>query len=273
MSSSNGTVNGLLHEGDRVASGYEVIAHLSRGTALDVYDAWSLERDCRCVVKVVRPDRRAPRVRRRLVQEGELLLELAHPNIVRAYELRRRPRTVVILETLGGETVEHMIHSAHRRLAIADVAHLGLQICSAIGYLHGRGYLHLDLKPSNVIVQSGQARVIDLSLARMPGPVPRGMGSPPYLAPEQARGETVSAATDVWGIGVTLYEATTGAWPFPDAKRRNYPQQERRAPSVAESRRAPSRFTSAIDACLAPDPSERPSVVELADELDAVIGA
>ena len=112
MSSSNGSVNGLLHEGDRVASGYEVIAHLSRGTALDVYDAWSLERDCRCVVKVVRPDRRAPRVRRRLIQEGELLLKLVHPNIVRAYELRRRPRTVVILETLGGETVEHMVHSA-----------------------------------------------------------------------------------------------------------------------------------------------------------------
>jgi serine/threonine protein kinase len=272
VSSSNGSVNGLLHEGDRVASGYEVISHLSRGRALDVYDAWSLERDCRCVVKVVRPDRRAPRVRRRLVQEGELLLELAHPHIVRAYELRRRPRTVVILETLGGETVEHMIRSAPRRLAIADVAHLGLQICSAAGYLHGRGYLHLDLKPSNVIVQSGQARVIDLSLARRPGPVPRGLGSPPYLAPEQARGDSVSAATDVWGIGVTLYEAATGAWPFPDAERRSYPQRVRRAPSVAENRRAPSRFTSAVDACLAPDPSERPSVVELADELDAVIG-
>ena len=174
MSSANGSVNGLLHEGDRVASGYEVISHLSRGRALDVYDAWSLERDCRCVVKVVRPDRRAPRVRRRLVQEGELLLELAHPHIVRAYELRRRPRTVLVMETLAGETVEHMIHPAPRRLAIADVAHLGLQICSAIGYLHGHGYLHLDVKPSNVIVQSGQARVIDLSLARRPGPVPRG---------------------------------------------------------------------------------------------------
>ena len=71
---------------------------------------------------------------------------------------------------------------------------------------------------------------------------------------------------------MTLYEAATGAWPFPDAERRNYPQHQRRAPSVAENRRAPSGFTSAIDACLAPDPSERPSVVELADELDAVIG-
>jgi hypothetical protein len=74
MSSSNGSVNGLLHEGDAVASGYQVLEHLSRGRALDVYDAWSLERDCRCVAKVVRPDRQAPRVRKRLVREGELLL-------------------------------------------------------------------------------------------------------------------------------------------------------------------------------------------------------
>jgi serine/threonine protein kinase len=272
MSSSNGSVNRLLHEGDVVAPGYEVLAHLSRGRALDVYDAWSIERDCRCVVKVVRPDRRAPRVRRRLVREGELLLDLTHPHIVRAYELRRRPHPALILETLSGETAEHMVQSAPRRLAIADVAHLGLQICSAIGYLHGRGHLHLDLKPSNVIVEGGRVKVIDMSLARRPGPVPRGLGSPPYLAPEQARGERATTATDVWGIGVTLYETATGARPFPDARPKVYPQRERRAQSVADGRRAPAAFTALVDACLSPDPADRPSVFELADELDAVVG-
>jgi len=266
------TVNGYLHEGELLASGYEVLGHLARGQALDVYDAWSLDRDCRCVAKLVRPDRQGPRVRRRLVREGELLLELSHPHIVRAYELRRRPRTVLILETLGGQTAEHMIHSASRRLAIADVAHLGVQVCSAIGYLHGHGFLHLDLKPSNVIVQDGQARVIDLSLARRAGPVPRGMGSPPYLAPEQARGARTDAATDVWGIGAVLYEAATGMRPFPEARQRTYPQAARRAPSVAASRRAPADFTRVIDACLAPVQSDRPTVGQLADELDAVVG-
>ena len=272
MSSANGSVNGLLHEGDLVATGYEVLAHMARGRALDVYDAWSIERDCRCVAKVVRPDRQAARVRRRLVREGELLLELAHPHIVRAYELRRRPKTVLILETLGGETVEHMIRSAPRRLAVADVAHLGVQICSAIGYLHGRGFLHLDLKPSNVIVEGGQAHVIDLSLVRRPGLMPRGLGSPPYLAPEQARGERAGPSTDVWGIGATLYEAATGSRPFPDATHGTYPQAERRAPSVARSRRGPAELTRLIDACLAPEPADRPPVGELADGLDAVIG-
>jgi len=272
MSSANGSPNGLLQEGEALASGYEVISHLSRGRALDVYDAWSLERDCRCVAKVVRPDRQAPRVRRRLVREGEVLLELAHPHIVRAYELRRRPRTALFLETLGGETLQHMIEAATRRLAIADVAHLGVQLCSAIGYLHGRDYLHLDLKPSNVIVQGGQTRVIDLSLCRRPGPVPRGLGSPPYLSPEQARGERASAATDVWGIGVTIYEAATGRRPFPDARPRSYPQRDRRAPSVAESRRAPAEFTSVVDSCLSPRLADRPSVAELTGVLDDVVG-
>jgi eukaryotic-like serine/threonine-protein kinase len=273
VSASNGSGNGPLHEGDLVAHGYEVLAHLSRGRALDVYDAWSVERDCRCIAKVVRPDRQAPRVRRRLTREGELLLQLAHPHIVRAYELRRRPRTALILETLGGETVEHMIETAPRRLAIADVAQLGLHLCSAIGYLHGHGFLHLDLKPSNVIVQNGQARVIDLSLSRRPGPLRRGAGTPPYLSPEHARGGQGDTATDVWGIGATLYEAATAVRPFPDARHGSYPQLDRRASSVAESRRAPVTFSAVIDACLSPQPTERPSVAQLADALDGVIGA
>ena len=186
-------------------------------------------------------------MRRRLVREGELLLELAHPHIVRAYELRRRPRTVLVLETLGGETVEHMIQSAARRLAIADVAHLGLQICSAIGYLHGHGYLHLDLKPSNVIVESGQARVIDLSLSAQAGagaardgvpPVPRARAGP--------RGDGPRAATDVWGIGVTLYEAATGDAAVPRcADRSIYPQRERRAPLVARKQARTCRVRDA----------------------------
>jgi eukaryotic-like serine/threonine-protein kinase len=272
MNRSNGSVKGLLHEGDPIAPGYAVLGHLSRGRALDVYDAWSLERDCRCVAKVVRPDRRKPRVRTRLVREGELLLDLTHPHIVRAYELRRRPSTVLIMETLDGETVEHMIETTPRQLAIADVAHLGLHLCSAIGYVHSHGFLHLDLKPSNLVVQNSQAKVIDFTLARRPGPVRRGAGTPPYLAPEQARGGRGSAATDVWGIGATLYEAATGQRPFPDARHGIYPQLDRRAPSVAESRSAPAAFTSLIDACLSPAPGDRPAVAQLADELDDVIG-
>jgi serine/threonine protein kinase len=273
MSSANGSANGLLSEGAVLARGYEVIAPLSRGHAMDVYDAWSVERDCRCTVKVVRPDRREPRVRRRLAREGELLLQLAHPHLVRAYELVRRPRTALVLETLDGETVEHMVEASPRPLVVADVAHLGLQLCSALHYLHRHGYLHLDVKPSNVIAQNGQATLIDLSICRRPGSVPPGSGTPGYLSPEQARGGRASEATDVWGIGGVLYQAATGSKPFPEARRRRYPQIEQRAPSVSESRRVPAGFESLVAACLSPEPGDRPAVPELADELDSLIGS
>jgi serine/threonine protein kinase len=130
-----------------------VIGHLARGSSLDLYDCWSEERDCRCAVKVPRPDAPAQDdADRRLLREGRLLLRLSHPHIVRAYELVERPAAALVLETLGGATLAWELAARRRRLAAADVAFLGLQLCSAIGYLHRRGVLHLDLTPSNVIV-------------------------------------------------------------------------------------------------------------------------
>ena len=114
--------------------------------------------------------------------------------------------------------------------------------------------------------------MIDLSLAAGRDRFRAGWGLRPTSRPSRPVVNGATAATDVWGIGVTLYEAASGARPFPDARPKLYPQRERRAPSVAERRRAPSRFTEIVDACLSLEPSARPSVAELADELDAVIG-
>ncbi len=261
----------VLAEGEMLAPGYEVIAHLSRAEALDVYDVWSLERDCRAIAKLARPDRPEERVQARLENEGRLLLALAHPNIVRAYELLPTPEPVLILETLPGQTLAHMIETARRRLSVADIAELGLQLCSAIGYLHTRGQLHLDLKPANVIAHAGTAKVIDLSLARPPGRAPRGLGTSGYLPPEQARGDVVGEAADVWGIGATLFEAATGSPPFPGARRGAYPQLGEPAPRISDLRRAPRALIDLLADCLAKSPSERPAVGALADRLEALL--
>jgi serine/threonine protein kinase len=204
-----------LPPGTRPAPGYEILGHLARTGWLDVYDAWSEERACRCVLKVVRPDRRGHKeTAERLLREGRWLREFSHPHLVRAYETVETPEPLVVLETLGGETLSHLIQRLERRPAAADVALLGVQLCSAVHYLHGRGLLHLDLKPSNVVVECGRAKVLDLSTARPPGPAPPGVGTFCYLAPEQARGGRLTAAADVWGIGVTLYEVACGDVPF-----------------------------------------------------------
>jgi serine/threonine protein kinase len=250
--------------------GYELLELLNRGLEIDVYDAWSEERGSRCVLKTLRPESRGDAAAaRRLRAEGRLLLSLTHPHIARAYELLTVERTpVLVLETLGGATLSWMVREGRVRLTPEDLCHLGLQLCSAIGYLHRGGRLHLDLKPSNVISDNGIARVIDLNLARAPGRVPKGYGTAQYLAPEQARGGRVDAAADVWGIGATLFAAATAKRPF-DAS--GAEQLERRAMPLRRLRRGlPKPFADVVDACLEPDAAGRPSVTDLEAELDAL---
>ncbi|WP_225837433.1 serine/threonine-protein kinase [Streptomyces sp. NK08204] len=281
-----------LAPGTRPVPGYEVLAHLTRTGWLDVYDAWSEERDCRCVLKAVRTDRRGEEhLGERLLREGRWLREFTHPHLVRAYDIVASPEPLVVLETLTGETLSHLVHRLRRRPAATDVALLGVQLCSAVHYLHGRGLLHLDLKPSNVVVDCGHAKVLDLSVARPPGPAPAGVGTLCYLAPEQARGGPLTAAADVWGIGITLYEFACGDVPFdcggtaeeadraedtrdPGSGGRDddwYPQLEQSAPPIASRRRLPPALAAAVDSCLRADVSSRPTVAGLAAALTAAV--
>ena len=262
-----------LRPGAAIGPGYEVIEHLARSSVLDVYDVWSEERACRCVAKTLRPERSDDtRARRALLAEGRLLERLRHPHIVTGYATLTRPRPVVLMETLGGETLAHLIENRPRPLSARELAFLGLQLSSAVGFLHHHGVLHLDLKPSNIVADAGRAKLIDLSVARAPGRLKAGIGTWCYMAPEQARGGTVGPAADVWGVGVVLWSAVGGDTPFGDESR-EYPQLEQRAPAVGTRRRLPRALAGAIDRCLEPDPALRPSVRELADALVPVAGA
>jgi len=270
---STSVVDPPLVPGAPIAPGYRVITHLSRNQATDVYDVWSGERGCRCVAKALRPDRRThERPRRRLLQEGRLLQAFTHPHLVRAYETIEDPDPVVILETLSGDTLAALLERRGRRLALSDVGYLGLQLCSTVHYLHGRGFLHLDIKPPNIVAQCGQAKLLDLSLAQPPGPGRPGVGTTGYRSPEQGRGGHFDEATDVWGIGVTLYESATGALPFPMAEGDD-PQLERPARPVGSHRRLPGTFSRIVDACLAQDPRSRPSVPEVVAALAGALPA
>lgn len=260
----------VLASGAVVVPGYEVVAHLSRGADLDVYDAWSLDRQCRCVVKVLRPDQGGNRsVARRLINEGTLLTRITHPHLVRCFEVVRGSQPAVVLETLCGQTLSHLIESRGSRLPIIDLAFLGMHLTSAVGYLHRNGVLHLDVKPSNVVCQAGKAIVIDLSLARPEGRAPKGCGTAQYLSPEQARGGSLGPAADVWGIGATLFHAATGVRPFPASADGQYVQLTGSAPAIRTHRRVPGWFGELIDSCLSPTPSGRPTMVELAADLEA----
>jgi serine/threonine protein kinase len=261
-----------LAAGEELAPGLEVIEHLARNLALDVYDAWDRDRYCRVVVKAVRPDRAGvERVVARLRREGELLARLAHPHIVRAYETREEPTPLVVLETLSGETLDHLVHRRTRGLPAGELAILGLQLCSAVRYLHRSGQLHLDLKPENVIVDQGFVKLLDLSLTRPPGLGPRGLGTPLYCAPEQARGGEFTTAADVWGVGAVLFEAATQQPPFGDGDEHEetHPQLTQRAPRVRTLRpRLPRALAATIDGCLEPETRHRPTLDEVIAALE-----
>lgn len=298
-----------LAAGVEIAPGYTVIEHLSRGRALDVYDAWSASRGTRCIVKVLRPDREDDRpARRRLVAEGRLIRRLSHPHIVRGYEVLTEPRTAVVMETLTGQTVGHLIEESDPRLPVRDIAHLGLHVGSAIRYLHAAGWLHLDLKPSNIVAEAGRAVLIDMSVARRPGRAGGGIGTWCYMAPEQVRGGDLGPAADVWGLGVVLYEAVTGQAAFDpdpeeDPEARSSASSSADPPSSGASwgetssldtaardarprrqldgppapirrlrRRVPGELVALIDACLAPEAAGRPSVEGVMAALEPLAG-
>jgi serine/threonine protein kinase len=259
--------------GSEIAPGYEVLEHLHRSNVLDVYDCWSTDRACRCIVKALRPDKLGDATaRRRLLAEARLLTGLCHPGIVRGYEALRRPEPLLVMETLTGETLAHLIDRRRRSLSARELAFLGLQLTSAVGYLHRQGHLHLDLKPSNIVAEAGRAKLIDLSIARRPGRVRAGLGTWCYMAPEQARGGRVGEAADVWGIGVVLWEAACGETPFGDESV-EYPQLIDRAPALRSRRRLPAALREAVDRCLEPESGARPSLAELRAALEPVAGA
>ncbi len=283
-----------LAAGSILAPGYEIVEHLHQSNNFDVYDVFSEERACRCIAKAPRQDLlESANVRRGLLREGRLLKKLTHPHIVRLYESLNEPQPILILETLTGETLSYIIDNNYRRLPLTDVVHLGLHLCSAIHYLHGHDILHLDLKPSNIVSERGLAKILDLSIAHPPRRSKRGAGTKQYMAPEQVRGGLVGPATDVWGIGATLYEAATAERPFNVGDETSsgsegedesdngsltgtetdldaYEQILRRADPIRTHRRVPAAFANAIDACLEPDLAQRPMLEELTKNLKAL---
>ncbi|MCU0282705.1 MAG: protein kinase [Candidatus Nanopelagicales bacterium] len=236
--------------------GYRLVRLLHRGHSFEVYEAWSLDRDCPVVVKRARPSAAQEAVRR-LLREGRLLRSLTHPHLVRGYEVHRIPRPAIVLETLPGQTLAHLFEAGP--IPARDVVMLGRQLTSVLGYLHGAGLVHADLKPANATLSDGLVRLMDLSLAQAPGPWRRRAGTAGYLAPEQAGRTRVTPATDVWGLGLLLLEAASGEDPFPVGCA-GYDEEVGpvAAPEPLRARRrAPRGLDDLICAMTAIDPADR----------------
>ena len=259
-----------LAPGQRLSDTLTVVEHLRRGEELDVYVAFDTARYCRVLAKTTRPELASwPDTVAALTREADVLAGFAHPHVVRLFEVQR-PRgeaPVVVLELLTGATLGALLKRVGR-LSLPDLAAMGEQLCSALRYVHASGVLHLDVKPSNIICDNRLAKLIDFSVARAPGPCPRGLGTPTYAAPEQVAGGLASSASDVWGLGLCLYQSATGAHPFEPGVHTGDHSPDR-APSIRSLRRLPAVVSALLDGCLEPEPGNRPSLTEVATILSA----
>lgn len=244
-----------LAAGTDVAPGVTVVAPLDERARDPVYIVWHGRSWCPMACKLFHQPARARR-------EAEILRALAHPNIVRCLDLvANGPTPLMLMEFLEGPTLDRMLRSRpQRRLSLSDALRVAIHLGAALSHMHDRGYLHLDVKPSNVIVCHGRPVLFDVGIARRRADWGRRFleGTDGYMAPEQLRRQPVSPATDLFGLGVTLHEMLTGELPL--ARRPDRSRAVRAPVSLRRHRPGiPAALDDLVRACLAEDPKARPT--------------
>ena len=232
-----------------------------------VYLAWHHKSWCPMLCKVLRSRETAQR-------EADILLALAHPNIVRCFGVDGS--TGLLMEYLEGPSLHQLLKTRpKRRLGISDALRISIYVGAALSHIHGRGLLHLDVKPSNIVVVRGRPILCDFGIARWQAvPRPSGVrGTEGYIAPEECRLEEVTQAADIFGLGVTLCELLTGKMPFPEkSDDEPYPQILRPPAPVRQHRAAvPVGLEKLALSCLSRDPKARPTLAALLPSLHRYI--
>ena len=267
-------------EGDEIVPGRYAMELLGGGHRYEAYLAWDDELHSLVVAKLLRPhlveDEYALRG---LLAEADLVSSLNHPVLLRCFgTVTHGPHPHLVLEHLEGPRLSTLLRR-QRRLAIEQALPLGVQICSALIYMHHKEVVHLDVKPRNIIM-GGPPRLIDLSIARSFDRAERAdepIGSDAYMAPEQCdpkRLGPMGPESDVWGWGITMYKALTGGLPFPQVddpttEAERFPQLQ--ADPAPMGKDIPPLLSQLVMSCLRKRPEERPNQKEVAASLDQLV--
>ena len=200
---------------EALAPQYEVERELGSGGMGTVFLARDTVLDRKVAIKVVRPEQTSRTATERLLQEARILASLSHPNIVPIHSAGEfEDCFYFIMDYIEGETLDQRLKRGP--LSTEEAIRLADDLLAALQEAHKRGVVHRDVKPKNVFLVEGRALLVDFGVAKRMEPTAppvtapgRQVGTPGYMAPEQYLGEEITGATDIYAVGMTVYEALT----------------------------------------------------------------
>jgi tetratricopeptide (TPR) repeat protein len=258
---------------------YRILAELGRGGMGIVYKGEDTVLDRPVAFKVL-PDalRDNPQALKNFLREAKSAAKLNHPNIVTVFDAGEQDRRFYIaMEYVDGTTLKEIL-KRRGKIGASGVVHVGLQLCEALHYAHGQKVVHRDVKTANVMwTRDKKAKIMDFGLAKVVEEVRNHTtlvsGTPYYMSPEQTLGKNVDHRTDLYSLGVMLFELSTGVLPFREG---NVPYHHVHTPppdprSVCPE--LPEALARTILHCLEKDPERRPqTAAEVAAELRSSLG-
>ena len=201
---------------------YQVVDEIGQGSMGVVYRAFDPQINRHIALKLLRQDRvTSEELVHRFLKEAQAMGGLTHPNIAIVYDTGRDHGTIFIaMELLRGKSLKELMRE--KKLSLNEIVHIGVQVAEALDFAHRKGIVHRDIKPSNIIIDSnGNAKITDFGIAHIedpaltrqtiPGEI---LGTPLYMSPEQVMSNPVDGRSDLYSLGVILYEMTTGTPPF-----------------------------------------------------------
>lgn len=253
---------------------YRIIRRLDQGASGFVYEGWNPETDRRVALKTVDPSRmmgqEGVRLRERLHYEAQIFERLAHPNIVTLYEYHGDlDLPFLVLELLEGQTLRARL-KADPRLPWRESVALLSHILDAATHIHANGVIHLDLKPANIILLAdNRVKVTDFGIAQRldaPDPWQTITGTPGHMSPEQWMGHRLDPRSDLFSMGIILYQLLTGVKPFlgketPDIMQRVL-NHTPKPPSLLQPH-LPTALDAVVHQALAKQPADRFQSAEL----------
>ena len=200
---------------------YDIRAELGHGGMGVVYTAHDPRLKRQVAIKLLTADlTRDETAKQRFLQEAQAASALDHPNICTIFEINETPdgQLYLVMAYYEGETLKQRIEQGS--LGVDDAIDIATQVGQGLAEAHGAGIVHRDIKPANLLIaKGGVVKILDFGLAKLAGAegvtqTGTAVGTVAYMSPEQARGEEVDHRTDIWSLGVVLYEMLSGQPPF-----------------------------------------------------------